>query len=688
MSDSPTTQQPGTRKSRWPVVRWVAGLVLLYLVGLLVRHHVVNVQAARQDGNLPFTLEGALNFRRIEQVFMTGTLPVRDPQLEYPEGVVIRETDTVGEEYVYAALARLFPRRMPLADRIRWLEPAWFCMGIPLLSLWIWWWRRSRAGAIFAGGFYAVALSSVIRSTGQEVSHENFALPLLIGHLAFEALADDETRRSLFRWLAAGLSALLLVCALVTWDLIQFYVGMWMVYCAARFLRTARVGTPELDARWGLQFGALFVAGALNPYLRAHGFLAGPVMCLGYGMLLLAWIRRMTQRGGCAQWWSRPPVMLLLMLLPALAVMMLPGLARESYGHFGELLYAKIRFLNMKPADPSRLNFSQRIMWVPALDSANVALTMVLLPAMLPLSLVAAFLFLRRSHTQSGSKLKRLLFFYAISLVAFVLLVRFHVFLAVFASAILGVSAAWAWERGGWRKWVTAALLVAGMAVEGIHVVRQPERWGRTLVYYREIDELIRWLKGVRPEPVLANFGISASILTYGQCPIVLHPKFESQEIRTRVQDYGEQLFKGREEGFRDWADQYGVKYYVYAMGEFSPVAPQQQMRYFVNELDPSTNCPAWMFEYQPESLKYFRCLWGNRKYRVFRMTGREDEVRARQYARVAAEALEQGDLQRAEDNATSALLINPADAEAQRILKHVGVLSEQGFEYRSHETE
>lgn len=663
-------------------------LVLLYLLGLLVRRHVLDAQLARGGGDLPFTLEGALNFRRVEQVFMTGTLPRRDPQVEYPQGVVIRETDTVGEEYVYAALAKLFPGRVSLADRVRWLEPAWFCLGIPLLALWIWWWRRSRAGALLAGGFYAVALSSVIRSTGQELSHENFALPLLIGHLAFDALADDQTRGRVGRGVAAGLSAILLACALMTWDMIQFYVGMWMVYSAVRFFRAAKSGLASLEVRWSLSFGVLFVAGLMNPYLRAHGYLVGPVMCLGYGMLLLAWVQRVTRRGGCAPWWGRTPVMLLLMLLPALAVMVLPGIARESYGHFGELLAAKIRFLNMKPEDPSRLTFNQRIMWVPALDSANVALTRMLLPAILSLSLVSAFLLLRRSHTQPGSKLKRLLFFYGISLVAFVLLVRFHVFLAVFASALLGVAAAWAWQRGVWSRRIAAVVLACGLMLEAVHVVRQPERWGRTLVYYQEIEELIRWLKGVRPEPVLANFGISASILTYGQCPIVLHPKFESREIRSRVQGYGENLFKGQEKGFRDWADQYGVKYYVYAMGEFSPVAPRQQMRYFVDELDPSTNCPAWMFEFRPEALKCFRLLWGNRKYRVFRMIGREDEVRARQYARGAAEELAQGNLQGAEDNAASALLINPGDEAAQRVLRHVGALREQGFDYRAHEAD
>ena len=171
------------------------------------------------------------------------------------------------------------------------------------------------------------------------------------------------------------------------------------------------------------------------------------------------------------------------------------------------------------------------------------------------------------------------------SLAAFVLFVRFHVFLAIFSAAILGV---WAASGRGWvPRVLIISVLVMGMAVEAVHTLDKPERWGRW-VYYREIEELTQWMRRyVRPEPVLANFGVSASILTYGECPILLHPKFESKEIRDRVRAYGETLFKGTEEELRDWANRYGAQYYVYALGEFSSISPEQQMRYFVNALEP-----------------------------------------------------------------------------------------------------
>jgi hypothetical protein len=307
---------------------------------------------------------------------------------------------------------------------------------------------------------------------------------------------------------------------------------------------------------------------------------------------------------------------------------------------------------------------------------------------MLPLTLVAivvlfvsALVSLRRSKNQPDPKLFQYLVFYAVSLAAFVLFVRFHVFLAVFSAAILG-----AWAASG-RNWVLRVLvisaLVTGMAVEAWYTLDRPERWGRW-VYYKEIEELTQWMhRYVRPEPVLANFGVSASILTYGECPILLHPKFESKEIRDRVREVGETLFNGTEEELRDWANRYGAQYYVYALGEFASIAPEQQMRYFVNALDPATNCPARLFESNTGRMTCFRFLWGNRKYRVFKiLNGGEDAV-AERFGDAAEKALERGNLNEAEDSAVAGLLVYPESERTQEILRHVEVLKDQGFRDR-----
>ncbi len=662
------------------------GLIALYAVGLGVRRAVLHAQfVAAGEWTLPFTLESALNFRRIQQVFETGAVPAVDQDIQYPDGIAVRETDTVGAEYVYAALARLFPRSVPLANRVRWIQPGWFCLGIPGMALWLWWWRRSLWGSVVAAGFYAVALSSVMRSTGQEVSHENFALPLLIGHLAFGALADS-ARRAPIRHLGLGLSSLCLAFALATWDLIQYYVLLWAVVGFARVV-WGRLGAPGgAQQKWWVYWLTLLLIGVANPYLRAHSFLFSPAMMLSHGVAAALLVGKLSARGLCGAAWGKRRTVALIALVPLLSVWLLPNPYQDAYGHFSQLLIAKLRWLNHKPADPGVLSFDQRIMWVPALDSATWALTTRLFPAILWLTVAAVLVFIRRANNQSDPRLFDLLFFHMVSFGAFVLFVRFHVFVAIFAAGLLGVWVSWAVANPGFRTLIVPALLLAGVAGEAAQTLYRAERWGRP-VYYRELAELTRWMKRyAAPEPVLASFGVSASILAYGECPIVLHPKFESAAIRDRVRAYGEALIRGTEKDFWGWANDCGAQYYVYGMGEFSTVAPGLQMRYFVNELAPSTNSAAWIFEYAPERATHFRRLWGNRKYQVYKIVTRTDDAVADRFSRLAREALERGDLAGAEDRAVAAMFLKPEDPQAQEVIRHVGSLRDQGFEYSGHE--
>jgi len=651
------------------------GLLALFALGLGLRRYVLDAQVAQAGGRLPFTLEGALYFHRIEQVRDQGRLPAVDRDCEYPRGLRVWETDTVGAEYFYAAAARWFPKHMTLTDRVRWLEAGWFCLGIPGLALWVGLRARSRLAGGVAAAFYAVALSSVMRSTGQELSHENCALPLLLASLAAEALAARAATRRGF-WLAAAGAAVLLALALAAWDLIQFYLFIWGLWLVVRLV-LGRQPAPDRELWPALLNGvALLAAAGWNPYLRTHGFAASPVLALALGAVAVALLRR--RRGPAA---GRQRLgWLLLALLPVLAALGLGQAYHAAYGHFGELLWAKLRFLNVKPEDPALLTFNQRIMWVPALHSANFRLTFMLFPAILVLSLAAAACLTLRRRDPQDFTAAPILIGGAVSLFGFVLFVRLHVFLSLYAAALLGLWAAWAARGGRWLRRGVAAALLAGLVVEGAQVVWQPERWGRGNVYYRELAELTQWLReNVAPEPVLANFGVSASILEYGQCPILLQPKFEAEGIRRRVREYGELLFTGTEAGFRDWAEREGALYYVHALGEFAGAGITQQMRYFVNAVAPRPASPAWRFENAPRQLKLFTLAWGNRKYRVFRIQWRTDATVAADQAELAVAAWQRGQLDRAERHALEALLRDPQQPAAQRVLQLIGALRQSG---------
>ncbi len=666
------------------IVFIILGLIAVYAAGLGMRRAVLNSQYEMLGPDFPFTLESALQFRNVETLAGGDSLPEVDKKIQYPDGVVTMENDTIGAEYVYAFVSSLLPESIPLGDRVRWITAAWFCLGIPMLALWVGWRFRSHAAGFLAAAFYAVSLSAVIRSTGQELSRENFAIPLLLAHMAFDALAERGSIKRV-RWLGSVLSALFLAAAMMTWDLIQFYVILWAVAGYICMVRGQWDEYPFRRRAWLLQASALTLAGLLNPYLKSHFFLLSPGMLIVYGTALGLLARRVLWHGEDAVPAWRTAV---IGAIPAIGMLLWPGRYVDNYGHFIELITAKIRFMNVKPEDPSLLTFDQRILWVPGLDSSDWALTGVLFPYILILSLTAVGfavvqIFINRRSAER-LRLLQLTFFFVSSLVAYVLFVRFHVYLVIFAAGITGWFAAWAFARTPWIKWTVFSFLALGVYVEASHVLRTPEAWGRPGIYYRELMELTGWLEEyVSPAPVAANFGVSASIAVYGRCPVVLHPKFESRESRERVRTYGKSLFKGTERDFRDWADKYDAEYYVHALGEFFPGQADQQMRYMVDALEPPEYAAARLFENKPHDPVYFEWEFGNRKYRVFRIISRADEAQAERLALRSEELFQGGRLDGAEELAIQALALFPHEDRALDIMRHIGSLRDQGFEGR-----
>jgi hypothetical protein len=657
----------------------VTGLAVLFVLALAMRLVVLHANQAAHEGVMPFTLESALQYRMTEQIYTGAGIPRHEPMVQYPEGVEPFRTYTIGAEYLYAGLARLMPDAVPLPTRIRWASVLLFCLGIPCMAWWVAVMTRSRAAGGIAGFFYAVMLSSVIRSAGLELSRENLALPLLLLHLAFDAVARRQERAGRFHLAALG-SAATLGLALATWDMIQFYAVFWALFGLAAYVRQADHTLTRGFTLWLWQAAALVLTAMLSPYHREHGLLFSPALLLAYGVgvsiALDYWQQRRGQERLCAGW------RFVVAVFPWLLVTAFSSLFAENYTHFSELLWAKLRFLNVKPDDPALLTFAQRILWVPALDSATWRLTFSLFPLSLLLSIVGLTViglvsWIQRTPYRAWAAgiETRFIFLFVISLCAFVLFVRFHVYVALFMAAWLGGCWAWAQQRNAiWRLIVGLGLAVAA-TVEAAQVLQDPGRWGRPNVYAAELEGLTAWLADqAAPQPVLANFGVSGSVLTYGGCAIVLHPKFEKPAIRDRVEAYGRALFTGTERGFRDWAEAHGAAYYVHGVGEFAQRRPEWQMRYFVNALEPPTDAAARVFEFAPEQVRFFEYVWGNRKYRVFRVISSADEASASRLASLAEDALAAAQWAEAEEYAWAALALFPGSTRAQQVVHQVAL--------------
>ena len=697
----------GSAASRRRVLPWLSFLVGALLLAaswtgaVAIRRAVLDAQRSlNPGGTIPFTLESALAFRRIQQVWRDGALPTYDGGIGWPDvGIFVRGNDTVGEESVVVALCKapVWPDALSPAERVRWVHLLWWSLSVPALFALVRMSGGGTAGAAAASALWAVAVTAVARSTGQELSHENVAWPLWAWHLVAWAWG---ARRGWKGWqgVAAGLlGAVLMALALCAWDLMKYWLGFAAIWGVVASWR-GKVGRREGACFWLPMWLAMLSVANWNPYHALHGLGATP----------LTWLFFMV---AAASWWKTSPrnrkIGLAVWLCIAAAVGAYDGLAGDNgqYGHFGSLLWAKLRYLNIRPTDPAKLTFEQRILWTPALNSVTPKLLREWLPALGWAGLAGAAWALWRSFRKRADSIDYFensesiepappfapfwAAFWLLSFVSFVLFFRFHVWLAWASAVLAGLLFGAVWRGRWWAKLAAVAVAALVLVAETANTLREPVRWGRPNVYGEETAAMLDYLRSnVAPEPVLANFGISGSIAAYGGCPIVLHPKFETQAIRDAVREYLEALFKGNEDAFADWMDARRATVYVHSMGELSGLAPEYSPRFMVDALDPAPDAAVRVFEERPKEARRFKLVFQNRKYRVFRLLGAvgkdqeaEDGARRRRgeklrlpivFADIARRNVEAGNDARAWAFALVALRADAEYAPAQELVREL----------------
>ncbi|WFB37624.1 hypothetical protein P3T73_07605 [Kiritimatiellota bacterium B12222] len=668
-------------------------LLLLWGGALGIRRAVFHQQTRTMNGEeAPFLMESALQFRMTQMVNENGRLPEVDEKVQVPEGVVMRETYSVGAEQVYTFIAKFLPESWSFAQRVRWASAGVFCLAIPLAALWIGLNVRSMMGGFAGGLLLAVSPAFAVRSSGLELSRENVAIPLFVLFLLATVLFDRAERKGA-KWSAACLSGVAIALAQCSWDLSQYIIGLWVVWGWGSLLM-GKTKSEDDRVLWTVVSLCLVVVSMGNPYLRAHGFFYSPVMALLLARAVVGWIPTSDQG------WK-----LLVFPVSFWGLWFLLGhFFVDNYSHFGELLYAKLRYLNVKPENPALLTYTQRIMWTPALNSSTWQLTKSYFPIAITLfgiSLLSLIWGMIRGRCRFQAE-----YFYAgFTLIVYVFFFRFHVFLILFIAACIGAWVASAKQNDSilTRRILPLLGLLLFMGVEcylllffepkpsGIQLEQQKQmqmisqamggsgelpkgnRWGRPGAAYGYLESLsaeMRQLSEV--QPVLANFGISASILAETGFPIVLHPKFESPGIRERVQQFYEQLFLHSEKEFRDWAVTFGAKYYVHSMGNFSDIDPRNSPRYMVDALEPPAGSAIYVLENEPEKAVWFRPIYSNPRYKIYQIISEEDVNAAESMTRMSMMAYEMGDMKRAKEKAMQALSYYWKYEPAQQMLKLV----------------
>lgn len=572
------------RFPRWARLFAVALLMMLG-VYLRVKLSTSTPRYDAADGTGYFRAESAFQYRYARMLATGQEIPELDRDAQHPEGLRPRSDLTLLMERVTAGVWKALGLERDF-HRFVMLWTAFFsCLSIPALYL--------LTGSLSAAALYGLswtAASSVAGTYGFQA----FALPLIHLSLAFLALS----LRQRPAWaLASGLA---LAAALAGWHFTRFYFGTLVL--ALAYAAWRENDTRRLRFAVTVLMACAAVAGVAVESLRETRFLLSPSMILGYA---LAFALRFPKKG----YWIAGGAALTLLLM---TVSIPDG---GAYGHVYGLLFEKVRHGLVKPRDPAELGFHARLLWNGPFNSPELgALVFALLPAGLVLAL-------RRGAKPSaeGRLLDALSLLYAAGTALVSRLSPFFLSFLIAGSALKTPPGRLSWALGGLAALELVKSLAPSspwnpaMALSSFFASRQDA----PLASFAHERQLIAWLRAnASGVPVLAHYGLSASLLTYADTPVVLQPKFETAAIRSKTAAFLSALYSDEETLLR-FAEQNRAAIVVYSTDSVLDDTPDGP-RYASGSLRLTQKSPAVLMHFHPERLKHFRLAYQNPDYRVF----------------------------------------------------------------------
>lgn len=605
--------------SRRPAWAAAAALVALYVV-------VVSVKLYHWPVGAYFTSDPAFRFRYMRTFALGETVPALDRAAQWPEGVdTARSFFLTQDAFIGLSYRLLGPlvRGVPPPNFLRWHVSLWSTLSLFVVYLWA---RRafgSRRWALLAALVYALALPIYLRTCGNYL-REDFVLPIFFFALYSQVRLVQGGGGGGWRWFAAGAAAFAL--ALASW-----HASSFLYFFATLPLAAAALASNETK-NVGRAAGALVVAAVVayaHPALREKVFAASPSFALAVAVTaaaLVGWRWRL-------KWWQRAAALVVFFAV-AYGVGR-PFAAAGEYSHIYTMIFYKLRYLGVKPADPTALPLAAREIWTGPAASPSLAAAAVMLGP--PLAVAAVPLirnfkkFARGFGTPAGYVGAATLAFFVVFGLLYAVYNRFSVVFIFFVAAFAAGYGRLVTRRRALAWLLIPAVVIPLEAVKAFRYEDRPEPWTRLLEvaaaseggYATNVGDeewrLIRWF-GNLPErdeaAVLTPIAASATLLTYAGTPIVLHPIYEAPGMRAKVDECWRAIFED-EEAFYRVCEKYDVTYVAYHTA-FVTNRGTDSIRYTraVTEV-PVSSC-AYRMQFDPAKLEHFTPVFETISWRVF----------------------------------------------------------------------
>jgi hypothetical protein len=399
---------------------------------------------------VPFFIESAIMYSYASDVASGRGIPKYDRRLPASGKVRVCEQDTVGLEYFlgygYRLKNLIFPSPK-LSPDVQIYEDNPYFTNWARLQLRLW--ASTVPALIFlflivlrcpwcfalAGGLLtAVAPAAIARYTAQDIVRGEFCMPILISVfvIGYWYLGRPSNKKLLLLGIAA-------FSAMATWDMCQICFGIWGLSEIGRIICGGKTNLKRIKL-WTVIFAAVLLAALVIPYHRVHRLVFSPLVLCIIPMILFTSLSKFR-----SSYRNRLIAIAVSLVITASLWWTVSRLSSfsDSYGHFGRLLIAKLHYLNVKPTNPLLLDFDSRILWTPAMHSADRQILRSLFPFAIyavPLLMLLALFSAQNRKRFFSTGLPRLyfpLFMTIFYFTAFIFVVRYHSFAILFLGVLL-----------------------------------------------------------------------------------------------------------------------------------------------------------------------------------------------------------------------------------------------------------
>jgi hypothetical protein len=612
----------------------IAAAAVCLLALAAVRTYVVFVLSPA-DNNM--YSESLVRFRYAEMVMEGEALPASDPAVQWPEGFRRDEMIMALPDLMAGWSYRAWAAAAGAPDHyvyLRYFMAVYAATYVPAGFLLFWVMFRRFWPAFGATALYVLCLPTYLRAAGNYL-REDFATPALLAATAWAWIfLERPPARPRPRAALVAALALSVLYALSCWHMAQFYLNvvLGVVFLSALAGRPGRYGDAGAAFLLGTAAAAL-----LNEPLLAKGVLWSPTVAAAVAL---------------AVWglWPQPPERrrrwILVAAAGALVAASLVAVGSGAYGHAYALIVSKLRYAGVHPDDPTKLPLDARIFWMGPYATTTLKRALLEYGPLL-VAAVAAFAWIcgRRLARRPGAG--GLALFGAVmtaaTAVLYWLIVRLTIFFSPWAAALGVLPAVRARRR--WAKIAGAVLVVGLIAFEFYWAfnVSRPTLPRRVLEFLVEEDDplwdygerdndVFFWLRDNTPagSPVLAQFGVSASIMYWGERPVALHPMFEVPEIRPKIVRVS-RAYMGSEDNLYELCRRWRIAYVVFNAPVFLVYEPPGD-RYFAAAPDPPADAVGMKMQFAPAALRLFRLVHETYSFRVFEVGAPYDGYEAKRY--------------------------------------------------------